>query len=142
MSNDLVIRPRVWITRFVLPPGILAWQLDGAVGRDRTFVAIRHRAQNHFGKIWARRELGCSIALRSGISDYAHPRHAAQSSITYSWDDANQLTTIGTSASFSYTPDAQRQTLAINDNGNTTVTTNYAYDPASERLTGISYGST
>ncbi|HTT76557.1 MAG TPA: RHS repeat-associated core domain-containing protein [Candidatus Binataceae bacterium] len=70
---------------------------------------------------------------------------ASQPAISYSWDNANELKTLattGTSASFSYMPDGQRQALTVNNGTSTTVTTNYSYDPASERLSAISYGST
>ncbi len=62
--------------------------------------------------------------------------------MTYTWDDANELTAIGPFASFTYSADDQRQTLSVLNGVGSTVTTNYSYDPASERLSGLTYAST
>ena len=65
---------------------------------------------------------------------------AGQPTVSYMWDRANEITSVsatGTSANITYTSDAQRQTLTVNN-----VTSSYAYDPASERVSSISYAST
>jgi RHS repeat-associated protein len=70
---------------------------------------------------------------------------AGQPTVNYSWDDADELKTVctsptcmsGTSATLAYNANGQRQSLTVNN-----VTSSYAYDPTTERLSSISYAST
>jgi len=62
--------------------------------------------------------------------------------VNYTPDDANELTGFSTTGptvngALTYWPDGQRKTLTVNN-----VTVSYSYDPASERLSTISYRST